>query len=244
MDDHPEKLRRRILAAAPGAPWVTYYDPESGGRIELSAATHDNWVAKAAGLLADEFDVGPDSVVVVDVGRHWLLHVWAWSAWALGASVGLPDAAGQADLLVVAADSPLLAEVTARAPVLACRTDAFARPLGRNTPEGAIDVMADIANYPDQISLPLPTASRRAVTSAQGSIDGRTAVETARRIPAGHGNRLLVSTDPRSLEGLLAATLSAATMAGSTVLLDPAIDQAAKQAIVTQEKIDLEVPHD
>jgi uncharacterized protein (TIGR03089 family) len=241
MDAHPEHLRRRILASAPGAPWVTYYDPDSGGRIELSAATHANWVAKAAGLLSEEFDVGPGSVVVVEVGRHWLLHVWTWTAWALGASVGLGDAVRQADVAVVAADSPLLTRIAPSTPVLACPTDALARPLGRATPTGAIDVMADIAGFPDQISLPLPAASSPAVVSDQGVITGRTAVETAQRIPSHPGTRLLVSADPSTVEGLLACTLSAATMSGSTILIDPGLAGAARDAIVAQERVDVEV---
>lgn len=241
MDVHPEHLRRRILAASPGAPWVTYYDPVNGVRIELSATTHANWVAKAAGLLSDEFDVGPGSVVVVDVGRHWLLHVWTWSTWALGAAVGLPDAVEQAEVAVVAADSPLTTRIAQSIPVLACSTDALARPLGHATPAGAIDAMADIAGFPDQISLTLPAADSPTVVSDQGVITARTAVEIAQRIPSHQGTRLLVSADPSTVEGVLACALSAATMSGSTILIDPGLAGAAREAIVAQERVDVEI---
>jgi uncharacterized protein (TIGR03089 family) len=34
-------------------PLITYYDDETGERVELSVATFDNWVAKTVGLLRD-----------------------------------------------------------------------------------------------------------------------------------------------------------------------------------------------
>lgn len=241
MNSHPEQLRRRSLASAPGAPWVTYYDKASGGRIELSSTTLANWVAKASGLLAEEYDVGADSVVLVGTGRHWLTHVWTWSVWSLGAAVALPGAEDQADLLVVAKGFPLASGRGRDAPTLVCGSDPFALPLGADTPDGAIDVMADIASYPDVNPTPLPPASSPAVVSAAGVIDGGTAVATAARIPERVGSRILVTADPKTVEGLLACTLSAATMAGATVLAAPDLPAKTRDAIVRQERVDTEI---
>ncbi len=241
MTNHPEQLRRRSLASAPGAPWVTYYDEDSGGRIELSATTLDNWVAKGSGLLAEEYDINADSVVLVNTGRHWLTHVWTWSVWSLGAAVALPGAEDEAELLVVAQGRPLASNRHYEAPTLVCGTDLFALPLGAATPSGAVDVMADIAGYPDVNPTPLPPGSSPAVVSAAGVIDGETAVATAARIPERVGRRLLVTADPTTVEGLLACTLSAATMAGATVLAAPDLPAETRDAIVRQERVDTEI---
>ena len=46
-----------LLATArdrdPARPLVTHYDDSTGERVELSATTLDNWVAKTANLLQD-----------------------------------------------------------------------------------------------------------------------------------------------------------------------------------------------
>ena len=58
----PAVLPADLLAAAvrrePAAPLLTHYDDVTGGRVELSATTLANWVAKTANLLQDEFDDG------------------------------------------------------------------------------------------------------------------------------------------------------------------------------------------
>ncbi|NDU76176.1 TIGR03089 family protein, partial [Actinomadura sp. DSM 109109] len=45
-------LRRRG-AGDPSRPLVTFYDDAAGERVELSARTFDNWVAKTANFLVD-----------------------------------------------------------------------------------------------------------------------------------------------------------------------------------------------
>ncbi|MCB0914543.1 MAG: hypothetical protein KDC23_02420 [Actinobacteria bacterium] len=241
MTEHPEHLRRRSLAAAPGSPWVTYYDAGSGARVELSAATLDNWIAKASGLLADEYDIDSDSIVTVDVGHHWLLHVWAWSVWALGAAVALPDANDQSDLAVAAVGAGQLPVPPGSIPTLVCASDPFARPLGPRTPPGCIDVMAEIAAFPDVNPTPAPSASARTVVAATRTLDGAAAVRAARDLNAVSGERLLVTVEPSTIEGLLAATLSAATTGGSTVLVDGTPDEGTLRDIVRQERVDHQI---
>ena len=45
-----------LLRSDPSRPLVTFYDDATGERIELSVTTYANWVAKTAGLAADELD--------------------------------------------------------------------------------------------------------------------------------------------------------------------------------------------
>jgi uncharacterized protein (TIGR03089 family) len=80
-----------LLATArdrdPARPLVTHYDDSTGERVELSATTLDNWVAKTANLLQDEFDVGPGSTVAVSLPVHWQTAAVLLGIWSCGAAV-------------------------------------------------------------------------------------------------------------------------------------------------------------
>jgi uncharacterized protein (TIGR03089 family) len=80
-----------LLATArdrdPARPLVTHYDDATGERVELSATTLDNWVAKTANLLQDEFDVGPGSTVAVALPVHWQTAAVLLGIWSCGATV-------------------------------------------------------------------------------------------------------------------------------------------------------------
>jgi uncharacterized protein (TIGR03089 family) len=66
---------------------VTTYDDITDERVELSATTLDNWVAKTANLLQDEFDVGPGSTVAVALPVHWQTAAVLLGIWSCGATV-------------------------------------------------------------------------------------------------------------------------------------------------------------
>lgn len=79
----------RLLLAIPdaSAPLITYYDQASGERIELSATTTANWVAKTSNLLVDDLDAGPGTRVRLGLPTHWQSLVWLLSSWNVGAAV-------------------------------------------------------------------------------------------------------------------------------------------------------------
>jgi uncharacterized protein (TIGR03089 family) len=80
-----------LLASArdrdPSGPLLTHYDDATGERVELSATTLANWVAKTANLLQEEFDVGPGSTVAVSIPVHWQTAAVLLGAWSCGAAV-------------------------------------------------------------------------------------------------------------------------------------------------------------
>jgi uncharacterized protein (TIGR03089 family) len=80
-----------LLASArdrdPARPLLTHYDDSTGERVELSATTLDNWVAKTANLLQEEFDVGPGSTVAVALPVHWQAAAVLLGVWSCGAAV-------------------------------------------------------------------------------------------------------------------------------------------------------------
>lgn len=77
----------RLLRGDAGRPLVTFYDHASGERTELSVTTYANWVAKTAGLLADEHGLERGQVIRIDLPTHWLGPVFLGAAWSVGLAV-------------------------------------------------------------------------------------------------------------------------------------------------------------
>ena len=105
----PADLLAETLRRDPAAPLITYYDDATGERIELSAATLANWVAKTANLLQDEFDVGRGSRVAVALPVHWqtaavLLAVWSCGATVVDTAVEGEDRLADVDVVLAAQD--------------------------------------------------------------------------------------------------------------------------------------------
>jgi uncharacterized protein (TIGR03089 family) len=162
----PAALLRRLVAADPGRPRVTVYDdtdsPTRGERIELSARVLANWVAKAANLLLDDLDVGPGSVVVLDLPPHWRTLYWAFAAWSVGACVEVPDRRTTADGgqgasadAATSASTPDVVvtddvDVASAAPEAVLVTlAALARSAGRSVPAGVVDEARELATHGD-----------------------------------------------------------------------------------------------
>jgi uncharacterized protein (TIGR03089 family) len=83
----PDGLLAAALRRDAAAPLVTFYDDATGERVELSATTLANWVAKTANLLQDEFDVGTGSLVAVTLPVHWQTAAVLLATWSCGAAV-------------------------------------------------------------------------------------------------------------------------------------------------------------
>jgi len=204
----PAALLRRLVAADPGRPRVTVYDdtdsPTRGERIELSARVLANWVAKAANLLRDDLDVGPGSVVLLDLPPHWRTLYWAFAAWSVGACVEVPghrttadaghpataDAAGSgAPPDVVVTDAVEVAS-TAHEAVLVTLA-ALARSAGVSVPAGVVDEARELATHGDVFDAwEDPDGADPALRSA-----GRaTAYEDLVPAPAGEPQRVHTAT--------------------------------------------------
>lgn len=126
---------------------MTFYDDTTGERMELSAASLGNWVAKTHFLLLDELGLGPGDRAFVDLPPHWQrLVVWL-GVWSAGLEV-VTDA-DAADVAFVSAD-----RAGSAAPV----DDVFAlalAPWGRGfdggalPPEGTQDFVVAVRPQPD-----------------------------------------------------------------------------------------------
>ena len=89
-----ERLRQRVSRDG-SAPLFTFYDVESGARVELSATTFSNWVDKTSNLLVDEVAVDEGDVIsmplAVEAPGHWLTAVWQLACWQVGLAVDLTN---------------------------------------------------------------------------------------------------------------------------------------------------------
>ncbi|MGY1887679.1 TIGR03089 family protein [Blastococcus sp. SYSU DS0753] len=83
----PADLLTSVVRRDGAAPLLTQYDDATGERVELSAITLANWVAKTANLLQEEFDVAPGSRVAVALPVHWQTAAVLLAAWNCGATV-------------------------------------------------------------------------------------------------------------------------------------------------------------
>jgi uncharacterized protein (TIGR03089 family) len=133
----------------PGKPTLTWYDVGSGERVELSAATLNNWVAKTANLMSGDLGLGVGSQVSIDLPRHWLAAVCWLAADGVGAetTLGLDELA---DLAVIGPDR--LGDPPRNDEVLA----ASLRPLGaafdQPLPASVRDFTVEVRSQPDHFS--------------------------------------------------------------------------------------------
>jgi uncharacterized protein (TIGR03089 family) len=206
-------LARRLRDGA-GQPLVTWYDHETGERVELSVATYANWVAKTASLLAEEYDAERGGSLRVDLPTHWLGPVFLGAAWALGLVVTESD---RPDAVVCGpASLDRWAPEAARIPVLACSLlplgVRFAEPL----PAGVHDVGVEVWSQPDAFAPWDPPGGQDRAT------DGLTQDQLWSQAAAGaslpNGGRLLATANPASPSGL-AAFIEPLVRGGSVVLV-------------------------
>lgn len=137
------------LRTDPGRPLVTFYDHDTGERVELSVTTWANWVAKASSLLVDELGLERGDRIAIDLPPHWLGTVFLGAAWNCGLVVAEPD---DGDLAAVVCGPGSLAEWAGRSTelaVLACALLPLGVRFAEPVPAGVTDVGVDIWSQPD-----------------------------------------------------------------------------------------------
>jgi uncharacterized protein (TIGR03089 family) len=202
-------------------PFLTYYDDATGERIELSALTTANWVAKTANLLVDEYDAEPGDTVAIGLPAHWLGVVWALSTWSTGAAL----TSGTGALAITGPDFAIRGERETVASALLPLGGRFREPL----PEGVHDYGAEVYNHPDVFTPynpPTPTSP------AYDELTHDDLIGTAEPV----GDRVLVTrtlTDRDGL-GLLVGVISG----GGSIVLCRNLDATKLERRVTDEKVD------
>lgn len=130
-------------------PWLTWYS-QNGERVELSGRVFDNWVAKSANLLGEEFDLAPGDTVATDMPGHWKSAALALACWHLGAElrcVAPGTDPGSVDLFVTAFPETL--NVGGSVEVLVVPLPSLAMSYDGELPVGSTDYAAEVRAYAD-----------------------------------------------------------------------------------------------
>lgn len=210
-------------ATNPAQPFLTYYDAATGERIELSAVTTANWVAKTSNFLVDGLDAEPGTRLRLDLPTHWESFVWILSAWSVGAV--LTD--HRADIAVVG--PALVADEDIRVAL-------SLKPLGMRFDhelEGFVDFNAEVLGHGDHFqSFDPPTADSPAL-----DLDGLT--QTHREAyDANEPSPDRVLLEPGPLGRDCAALIAACRGDGSLVIAANA-STAQRDRITADERVTL-----
>ena len=218
-------LRGGTPPADPSLPLVTFYDDATGERVELSARTFDNWVAKTSNLLQDELNAGPDDRAALLLPAHWQSAVWLLACWSVGVTAAPGGDPADADLVVSGPDGLGAAQ--------ACTGERVAlalRPLGGRfpqRPDGFLDYAAEVPGQGDRFApySPVPPDAPSLETTVDGlplKLTGEQTVQLARegaaRLGVGPGDRVLSTLGYDDWTGLEAGLL-APLAAGASVVL-------------------------
>ncbi|QSB13913.1 TIGR03089 family protein [Natronosporangium hydrolyticum] len=231
------------VAAAPSRPMLTWYDDQTGERVELSGATLGNWVAKTANLLVDEVGLAPGDTAIVDIPSHWQSAAVLVGCWTAGARVAAPVLGGPADPGLPAAATVVFAAADRAERYAGAADEVYGLALAplaapmREVPAGVSDYVTAVRQHGDHFAAVSPVAGTDLATSLTHQELIRLAEARATELGITAGARVLVdlATHPDPLDWLLAPLVTAA----STVLcraLDPAAigdRSAAEQVTLT-----------
>ena len=204
-----------------GRPFLTYYDDATGERIELSAVTTANWVAKTANLLVDEYDLEADRTVAIGLPPHWLGVVWALSTWSVGASL----TSKRADVAITGPDFAIRGSEETVASALLPLGGRFREPL----PDGIHDYGAEVYNHPDVfVAVDPPTPE----TPAYDELTHADLIGTTEPV----NDRILVTRNLADRDGV--RVLAGVISGGGSIVLCRNLDEAKLERRVADEKVD------
>ncbi|MBN1093830.1 TIGR03089 family protein [Blastococcus sp. TML/M2B] len=230
MPTSPADLLAAALRRSPATPLLTAYDDATDERVELSAATLANWVAKTANLLQDECDVGPGGTVALALPVHWQTAAVLLATWSCGAAVldtALEDEgrAVGADVVLAAQDRlPAVQEALGEAATELWGLSLHPLGLGMTGYTGpARDFAAEVRVHGDVFfphQQPDPDDPGLLVGEAALTLGSLTAAagELAGRLGLGEGDRVLVD-DRTAEEAGPVAWLLAPLAAGASLVL-------------------------
>ncbi|CAI9407433.1 TIGR03089 family protein [Aestuariimicrobium sp. T2.26MG-19.2B] len=210
-------------------PLLTWYHPESGARVELSAVTFANWVDKACNLCGT-LGVDDEPVLglplVFDHPGHWLSWVWVFAGWQAGGRVVVAprDELGMVDLAVLGPEHPV---PVPGVETVACSLHPLGLGFGRPLP-GVTDAH-EILSEPD---VHLNGAAPAEQVWWTGSREELTGAALAGLAPV-RGRSLVVASSP---EVMLDALVGALVGGGSLVVVDGSAPDDRVEAIATAER--------
>lgn len=228
-----ERMRRD-----PASPLLTYRDLATGERMELSAASLGNAIAKTAGMLRDELDAAPGAIIGVHLPLHWQRVVWL-GACAATSTVFAPEADSDAcDVLVV--DRERLGLVGAAREDVLVSLAPFGLPDGADVPAGVTEAAVAMRGHPDSfVPWDPPTESTPLLrtpegTLSQGELMARATHGLSRRGVEGGARFAIIDPEPQA--DLLA--LGGPLAHGGSVVLIAKADSGDLQQTLRQEGVE------
>ena len=225
------------MRAEPSTPLVTYRHLGTGERMELSAASVTNAIAKTAGLLRDELDAGPGSMVGIHLPFHWQRVVWLGACAATGAVFAPGASPRDSDVCVVDREHLDLAGQGAEDVVVSLAPFGLPEPGG--APSGIIDAAVAMRAHPD-VFVPdtVPTESAALIhqgdaTWTNAAVMEHALAELARR-GTQSGERFAI-IDPDPLADVLAFAGPLAHGGGSVLVA--AADRGDLGAVLREEGV-------
>ena len=209
----------------PARPLLTLY--AGGGRVELSGATTDNWVAKTANLLVDGHG-GPARVGLL-LPLHWQTVVLVLAGEAAGATVvvaGDPAGMTGCELAFVLAEHAEAALAAGCDEVLALSGHPMGAPLGP-LPGLVLDYAREVPSYGDRFP---------GGVGAGGLELAGQPVGAPPELGLGPADRVLTTVDPAAEGGLLVGLL-APLAAGAAVVLVPRPGEVDLAAVAAAERV-------
>jgi len=207
-------LQRRTRSSG-ALPLVTYLDPASGERTELSATSLANAAAKIANALRDEYGLEPGDAVALDLPQHWQRSAWCAGIWTAGCVV--TDEPENADLVVTTV--PRAAVHAHRAAVVVVSMHPFGLPVTDPLPAGVTDATIAVRQQPDAYLFETPDSSTPALVVTGTSMSQEEALASAQELGPGSGDRVAVVATLPELTGWLACLALPLAIDGSVVLL-------------------------
>ncbi|WP_433464465.1 TIGR03089 family protein [Spirillospora sp. CA-128828] len=253
----PAELLRRRVADDPSRPLVTFYDDASGERVELSARTFENWVAKTANFLVDGLAAEPGTRVVLVLPPHWQTAVWLMACWSAGLITEVVDPEtvkrGGAepirvsDPYIVAAAQEVLDDVVTdetlaggAEEIVGLSLHALGGPL-TDCPPGVTDYAAEVRTYGDRfVPGPEVTPGTPVMTVTKATFTGAELVGAARaaaeKWELDARDRILVDMSFTTLDGVLTG-LIAPLASGASVIIQRNFDKATLDRRLTLEHV-------
>ncbi len=197
----PELLAERVRRDG-AHPLVTYLHAGSGERMELSATSLANAIAKTAGLLRDDLDAQPGDIIGVHLPLHWQAAVW-WGACAATSTVCAPGAGSATVGVTTAADLPAVSDCGEQVVVSLAP---FGLPDGAEVPAGVTQAAIAARVHPDVFTpWSLPTAADSLLRCGGEVLTSAQCLERAATLADGWevhpGGRLLVTETAWSGDG-------------------------------------------
>ncbi|TDQ51926.1 TIGR03089 family protein [Actinorugispora endophytica] len=241
----PVQLWQEARAVDAARPFVTAYDEATGGRVELSFATFDNWVSKTANMLVDGLGAEPGERVVLALPVHWQSLVWAIACWSAGLTAVL---AGPGDLPegdIAVADAARLEAALDSGAREAVGTSLH--PLGlplADRPPAALDYSVEVRGYGDHFRPDPVDPAAAALVNGDDSFTGAelaaAGARTARTWKLTASDRVAIITSESAPLALLGRDLSrflGVLSSSAAMVLVPGLDSVTLQSRLGMERV-------